>query len=84
MSPSTKRNIVYFPDISYTSQRLSPNCFLCARVSCHRKMEKSSKIVIVGAGVFGLTTARQLALEGFTNITVLDRHMVPVRISSVY
>ncbi|OAG09784.1 FAD dependent oxidoreductase [Paraphaeosphaeria sporulosa] len=41
-------------------------------------MEKSSKIVIVGAGVFGLSTARQLALEGFENITVLDRQMVPV------
>ncbi|KAF9739304.1 hypothetical protein PMIN03_001725 [Paraphaeosphaeria minitans] len=41
-------------------------------------MQNSSKIVIVGAGVFGLTTARQLALEGFEKITVLDRHMVPV------
>jgi glycine/D-amino acid oxidase-like deaminating enzyme len=42
-------------------------------------MEHSSKIVIIGAGVFGLTTAKQLALEGHQNITVLDRHMPPVR-----
>ncbi|KAJ5089152.1 hypothetical protein N7532_007836 [Penicillium argentinense] len=41
-------------------------------------MEKNSKIVIVGAGVFGLSTAYQLATEGYTNIVVLDRHMPPV------
>ncbi|KAF4416345.1 hypothetical protein FACUT_12641 [Fusarium acutatum] len=41
-------------------------------------MDQTSKIVIIGAGLFGLTTAKQLALEGHQNITVLDRHMPPV------
>jgi sarcosine oxidase/L-pipecolate oxidase len=42
-------------------------------------MDQTSKIVIIGAGLFGLTTAKQLALEGHQNITVIDRHMPPVR-----
>ncbi|KAJ4244731.1 hypothetical protein NW762_014306 [Fusarium torreyae] len=41
-------------------------------------MDQSSKIVIIGAGLFGLTTAKQLALEGHQDITVIDRHMPPV------
>ncbi|OOF92555.1 hypothetical protein ASPCADRAFT_153239 [Aspergillus carbonarius ITEM 5010] len=41
-------------------------------------MDKGSRIVIIGAGVFGLSTAHQLASEGYRNITVLDRHMPPV------
>ncbi|KAG4283290.1 hypothetical protein FPRO04_13275 [Fusarium proliferatum] len=41
-------------------------------------MDQTSKIVIIGAGLFGLTTAKQLALEDHQNITVLDRHMPPV------
>lgn len=36
-------------------------------------------ILIVGAGVFGLTLAQELAANrGYTNITVLDRHPPPV------
>ncbi|KAL0932553.1 sarcosine oxidase [Colletotrichum truncatum] len=41
-------------------------------------MEKDSRIVIIGAGVFGLSTAAQLAAEGFSNVVVADRHMPPV------
>lgn len=41
-------------------------------------MEKGSKIVIIGAGIFGLSTAHQLASEGYHNIIILDRHMPPV------
>ncbi|KAE8146963.1 FAD dependent oxidoreductase [Aspergillus avenaceus] len=41
-------------------------------------MDKSSKIVIIGAGIFGLSTAYQLASEGYRNVFVLDRHMPPV------
>lgn len=41
-------------------------------------MEKNAKIVIIGAGIFGLSTAYQLASEGHRNIVVLDRHMPPV------
>ncbi|KIL86901.1 l-pipecolate oxidase [Fusarium avenaceum] len=41
-------------------------------------MDHNSKIIIIGAGVFGLTTAKQLTLEGHQNITVIDRHMPPV------
>lgn len=42
-------------------------------------MKKDKNIVVVGAGVFGLTTALELALQGYRNITVLDRHVPPVR-----
>ena len=41
-------------------------------------MDKDSKIVIIGAGIFGLSTAYQLASEGYRNLVVLDRHMPPV------
>ncbi|KAK5047021.1 hypothetical protein LTR84_006963 [Exophiala bonariae] len=36
-------------------------------------------IIIVGAGVFGLSTAFALQQRGYTNITVLDRDLPPVR-----
>lgn len=45
-------------------------------------MNKDWNIVVVGAGVFGLTTALELALQGYCNITVLDRHVPPVRSDS--
>lgn len=34
---------------------------------------KSSPIVVVGAGVFGLSTALHLAERGYTNVKVLDK-----------
>ena len=40
-------------------------------------LSKDSSVLIVGAGVFGLSSALHLALDGFTNITVLDRAPVP-------
>ncbi|OJJ35880.1 hypothetical protein ASPWEDRAFT_156127 [Aspergillus wentii DTO 134E9] len=41
-------------------------------------MDKTQRIVIVGAGVFGLSTALHLAEDGFSSVTVLDRSMPPV------
>lgn len=38
---------------------------------------KSDSIIIVGAGVFGLSTALELKQRGYTNITVLDRYAPP-------
>lgn len=35
-------------------------------------------LVIVGAGVFGLSTALELRKRSYTNVTVLDRFMPPV------
>ena len=35
-------------------------------------------ILIVGGGVFGLSTALELSYRGYKNITVLDRHLPPV------
>ncbi|GME53128.1 L-pipecolate oxidase [Neofusicoccum parvum] len=35
------------------------------------------RIVIVGAGVFGLATALELSIRGYRNITVLDRYPPP-------
>lgn len=39
---------------------------------------KSEAILIVGAGVFGLSTAYELTKRGYTNITVVDRSLPPV------
>lgn len=36
-------------------------------------ISSDSKIIIVGAGVFGLSTSLWLARNGYTNITVFDR-----------
>ncbi|RDW86103.1 NAD(P)/FAD-dependent oxidoreductase [Aspergillus mulundensis] len=40
--------------------------------------QKMDSILIIGAGVFGLSTALELTRRGYTNITVLDRHVPPV------
>lgn len=39
---------------------------------------KESSVIIVGAGVFGLTLARELCQRGYIRVTVLDRHPPPV------
>ncbi|KAL2870921.1 NAD(P)/FAD-dependent oxidoreductase [Aspergillus lucknowensis] len=39
---------------------------------------ENQRIVIVGAGVFGLSTALHLAQNGFSSVTVVDRAMPPV------
>ncbi|KAK6371363.1 hypothetical protein LTS17_009094 [Exophiala oligosperma] len=39
-----------------------------------RQLQKSDRIVIIGAGVFGLSTALHLALRGYKNVVVFDRH----------
>ncbi|KAI4721489.1 fructosyl amino acid oxidase [Aureobasidium sp. EXF-10727] len=41
-------------------------------------MDKEKKILIVGAGVFGLSTALELSHRGYSNILILDRHRPPV------
>ncbi|KAI5361274.1 Putative FAD dependent oxidoreductase, FAD/NAD(P)-binding domain superfamily, MTOX family [Septoria linicola] len=41
-------------------------------------MQSHDRIVIVGAGVFGLSTALELRQRGYHDITVLDRSMPPV------
>ncbi|KAH8435218.1 NAD(P)/FAD-dependent oxidoreductase [Aspergillus melleus] len=41
-------------------------------------LNKNDSILIVGAGVFGLSTALELTRRGYTNITVLDRFAPPV------
>ncbi|KFZ16085.1 hypothetical protein V501_02400 [Pseudogymnoascus sp. VKM F-4519 (FW-2642)] len=39
---------------------------------------KEDSIIIVGAGVFGLTLAHELCQRGYIRVTVLDRHPPPV------
>ncbi|KAL2816975.1 FAD dependent oxidoreductase [Aspergillus granulosus] len=39
--------------------------------------DTATPILIVGAGVFGLSTALELTKRGYQNITVLDRHVPP-------
>jgi sarcosine oxidase/L-pipecolate oxidase len=41
-------------------------------------VNKNDVILIIGAGIFGLSTALELTKRGYTNITVLDRHVPPV------
>jgi sarcosine oxidase/L-pipecolate oxidase len=41
-------------------------------------MDKEKRILIIGAGVFGLSTALELSRRGYSNITILDRHVPPV------
>lgn len=43
------------------------------------KVSHDEHILIVGAGVFGLSTAFALKERGFSNITVIDRQPPPVR-----
>jgi sarcosine oxidase/L-pipecolate oxidase len=45
-------------------------------------VSRSDRIVIIGAGVFGLSLAYQLASEGNQNVTVMDRHVPPVSINN--
>lgn len=48
-------------------------------------ISKSAPIAIIGAGVFGLSTALQLASDGYTNITVYEKdEQIPPRSSAGY
>lgn len=40
-----------------------------------RTLSKSAPILIVGAGVFGLSTALHLGKRGYKNVTVLDKQL---------
>lgn len=40
-------------------------------------IEKDSKILIVGAGVFGLSTGLALARQGYQNVKIVDRENIP-------
>jgi sarcosine oxidase / L-pipecolate oxidase len=46
--------------------------------AARKPLSYDDAIVIVGAGVFGLTTALALRQQGYKSITVLDRMMPPV------
>ncbi|OAA58196.1 FAD dependent oxidoreductase [Cordyceps fumosorosea ARSEF 2679] len=39
-------------------------------------MDKQDPIIVVGAGIFGLSTALHLAEAGYADVTVFDRHAV--------
>ena len=45
-------------------------------------MDKTSSILIVGAGTWGCSTALHLARRGYSNVTVLDPYPVPSPISA--
>jgi NADPH-dependent 2,4-dienoyl-CoA reductase/sulfur reductase-like enzyme len=70
----TAGQITYFPSqLSFTAvyRQLSLQ-------TMDKDKNKNSRIVVVGAGVFGLSIAHQLACEGYKDVVVLDRHMPPV------
>ena len=39
-----------------------------------RRLQKSDRIIIIGAGAFGLSTSLHLALRGYKKVKVFDRH----------
>lgn len=43
---------------------------------------RSSKILVIGAGTWGASTALHLARRGYTNVTVLDSYPQPSAISA--
>lgn len=40
---------------------------------------KNESLLVVGAGVFGLSTALELKSQGYNNVVVADRHLPPVK-----
>ncbi|KEF62476.1 uncharacterized protein A1O9_00449 [Exophiala aquamarina CBS 119918] len=40
--------------------------------------KSDAKVLVIGAGVFGLTLALELNRRGYTDITILDRYLPPV------
>jgi sarcosine oxidase/L-pipecolate oxidase len=47
-------------------------------MTTRKPVSKNEPIIIIGAGVFGLSTALELTRRGYTKITVLDRYLPPV------
>ncbi|KAK2028585.1 FAD dependent oxidoreductase [Colletotrichum zoysiae] len=47
-------------------------------------LSKTSSILIIGAGTFGISTAYHLAKRGYTNVKCLDRHPLPSLDSAGY
>jgi FAD dependent oxidoreductase len=58
---------------SYTFRTVVLLVFTSIAQMSQPPINKTSTIVIVGAGVFGLSTAIHLAKRGYTNVTVLDK-----------
>jgi sarcosine oxidase/L-pipecolate oxidase len=52
--------------------------YIIGRNNTTDSMDKEKRILVIGAGVFGLSTALELSRRGYTNITILDRHTPPV------
>jgi sarcosine oxidase / L-pipecolate oxidase len=40
----------------------------------NRQLQNTDRIIIIGAGAFGLSTSLHLALRGYKHVTVFDRH----------
>lgn len=47
-----------------------------------RELTKKSKILILGGGTWGCSTALHLARRGYEDVTVLDAHPIPSPISA--
>ncbi|OQV05766.1 Fungal Zn2-Cys6 binuclear cluster domain-containing protein [Cladophialophora immunda] len=83
-SPIPDGEVDAFKSIISTTDQISPCRALLSSpwntivgVGLEMTMHKEDRIVIVGAGIFGLSTAHKLAQEGYQNILVLDRHLPP-------
>ncbi|ETS84118.1 hypothetical protein PFICI_02143 [Pestalotiopsis fici W106-1] len=47
-------------------------------MTTRKPASKDGHVLIIGAGVFGLTTALELKKRDYAHVTVLDRHLPPV------
>lgn len=47
-----------------------------------RELTKQSKILILGGGTWGCSTALHLTRRGYKDVTVLDAHPIPSPISA--
>jgi len=60
-------------DRSHVKCCVGVNKFSHPFVSYNMVIAKSEKVIIVGAGSFGVSTAYHLLQRGFTDVTIMDR-----------
>lgn len=63
----------------YWHSHIQPKFSVDWYTSSTMEHSKEKRLLIVGAGVFGLSTALELKLRGYKHVVVADRYLPPVR-----